>query len=362
MKNKSKIIGLLFLSFLLLQNQGMCQCYYAQPTSFWAKGKSTGITDLDNIINNENVLLKAIFGVNIDLYVGGDAVNQENAMFAPICGYQNCEGEIWLGLNLMSSLFKKTHGLERLKAVFAHEYAHALQSRWGFVGYGKYPELHADFLAGYYTGIKGTVSSNLLESFVKEFYSMGDYNFFSASHHGTGTERGCAFIEGYKIATEYHYNTYQAYLAGIDYVRLNNPCISFKIQKQYETAPVVNTNTEKGTIEITTDKKTLRLVNNQRQIIGYTSPSSSYKVENIPVGLYYITPKFEGFMGTYALPQLPIQVNPNTKVIAHISKVRNFFSLSYKVSYSYYELPKPNNFFKEGYDFFQSKNFDLAIE
>lgn len=362
MKTKFIVLTGAFIMSILFSLKINAQCYYAQATTFWAKAKTTGIADLDNVINNENTLLKAVFGVNIDLYVGGDYVNNENAMFAPGCNFVNCEGEIWLGLNLMSQLFKKTHGIERLKAIFAHEYAHALQKRWGFAGYGKYPELHADFLAGYYTGVKGAVSSDLLDAFVKEFYSQGDTYFFSAGHHGTGTERGCAFIEGYKIATVNHYNTYQAYLAGIDYIRINNPCISFKSTKQYETNPTQITNVEKGNVEITSEKKSLRLVNNLRQIIGYTSPNSSYKAENVQAGVYYITPKFEGFMGTYALPTIPIEVKPNTKVIVNITKVRNFFSISCNISYRYIELPKPIDYYKDGFDAYQAKNFNSALE
>jgi len=73
MKSKLKIIGLLILAFSCFQNQCVSQCYYSQPTNFWAKGKSTGLADLDNVINNENILLQAVFGVKIDLYVSSKA-------------------------------------------------------------------------------------------------------------------------------------------------------------------------------------------------------------------------------------------------------------------------------------------------
>lgn len=356
----SKLLLVTFITFWL--NQSTAQCYYSQPTSFWAKGKSTGIIELDNALNNENILLNAVFGVNIDLFVGGDQVNAENAMFAPICNHQNCQGEIWLGLNLMSSLFKKEHGLERLKAVFAHEYAHALQSKWGFSGYGKFPELHADFLAGYYIGIKGSVSEEMLTSFVDQFYSIGDNDFFSKDHHGTGTERGCAFIEGYKVATVNHLNTYQAYLAGIDYVRINTPCVSFKIQKQYEAAPVNVVNVEKGEIIITSDKKSLRLINNLGQIFGYSSPLSPFKAVDIPVGTYNIRPVFDGFMGPYSLPTIPIEVKPYSRVIVNITKVKNFWSIQCNVNYQYVDLPKPIDFYADGYKEFKNQNYVSAIE
>ena len=106
------ILGLIFIC--LVHYIGISQCYYSQPTSFWSKGKTTGVQKLDNILNNENILLNAVFGVNIDLYVGGDAPNGENAYFSPNCQINGCIGEIWLGKYLMSSLFNKKNGLEKI--------------------------------------------------------------------------------------------------------------------------------------------------------------------------------------------------------------------------------------------------------
>jgi len=284
-------------------------------------------------------------------------------MFAQGCGYQNCEGEIWLGLNLMSSLFKKTHGLERLKAVFAHEYAHALQNKWGFAGYGKYPELHADFLAGYYTGVKGTVSSELLESFVKEFYSMGDFNFFSTSHHGTGTERGCAFVEGYKIATVNHYNTYQAYLAGIDYVRLNNPCISFKSIKQYEVTPSNSvSNLPKGSLSIIGNRKrTCRIFSQNNQLLATVSQGQSYDAENLPQGQYFVkTNTYFKLFGWSRTADIIFTINEDTKTKIEIKKIGLLGGMSLR--YSSTSLPKPQQHYNEGFDAYKAKNYSIALE
>jgi tetratricopeptide (TPR) repeat protein len=351
----------LIVVFLTISAGINAQCYYGQPTYWWAKSKTTGLPTLDNILNTENILLQAIFNVNIDLYVGGEQINEKNAMFAPKCGYQNCEGEIWLGLNLMSSLFKKPQGLERLKAVFAHEYAHALQYKLGFAGYGKYPELHADYLAGYYIGVKGGVSADLLQAFVNEFYSMGDPYFFSPDHHGTGTERGCAFIEGYKIATEYHYNIYQAYYAGIDYVRANTPCASFKTAKQYDAAPVNNKITEKGTLVIMSEKKKLVLVDMFGRVIGHSSPGRPYYNNNLQSGTYYITPWFNGLLGGgYRLPTLTVEIKGYTKTTALISNVKNFFVLDYDLTLWNDNLPRPEDYYKSGYEAYKANNYTLA--
>lgn len=241
---------------VLITNVSNAQCYYKDATSFWSSSKTTGNLKLDNMINTENAMLNAIFGVHIDLYVGGDVENNGNALFHPSCKLQGCIGQIWLGKNLMNELFQQAHGPDRLKAVFAHEYGHALQHQHGWAGSGKHKELHADFLSGYYIGVKGSISEDKLTSFIDQFYSIGDNNFFSASHHGTGLERACAFREGYKFATDLGYTVYQAYVVGKDYVLANTPCTSYKPTKTYKKVGTpAKVEVQKGSLVLKSEKK-----------------------------------------------------------------------------------------------------------
>lgn len=66
----------------------------------------------------------------------------------------------------------------------------------------KRPELHADFLSGWYLGIRshqlpGKVNANEAATFM---YQIGDTNFNSPSHHGTADERLAAFGGGFQIS------------------------------------------------------------------------------------------------------------------------------------------------------------------
>jgi hypothetical protein len=90
--------------------------------------------------------------------------------------------------------------------------------------YGKRPELHADYMAGYYTGKMYNYSEEQVISLFKEFYSMGDDNYWSIQHHGTAIERKCAFEEGYYFAKENNTTVQLANSYGIQYVAANDPC------------------------------------------------------------------------------------------------------------------------------------------
>jgi hypothetical protein len=106
----------------------------------------------------------------------------------------------------------------------AHEYAHALQNKYQWAGRGRNKELHADYLAGYYIGIKGLVSEDLLIAFSNEFYSRGDYNFFDPNTHGTPNERACAFQQGYFLAVLGNAGMTTAYNKAVKYVNTHYEC------------------------------------------------------------------------------------------------------------------------------------------
>lgn len=61
-------------------------------------------------------------------------------------------------------------------------------------------ELHADYMAGYYLGRKGLVTSSGVEEFATSLFEKGDYNFTSPQHHGTPIQRVAAMRGGYDDA------------------------------------------------------------------------------------------------------------------------------------------------------------------
>ncbi len=57
-----------------------------------------------------------------------------------------------------------------------------------------------------------------------------------------------------------------------------------------------------------------------------------------------------------------LEIKPYTKLTVVISKVHNFFSVGCTYSWKYEELPKPINYYKDGYAAYQAKNFSSALD
>jgi hypothetical protein len=183
---------------------------------------STGIIALDSVIRKEYSKQCEFFQIyDVPLYFFQESKEEPdgNAFFYPR------EKTMCLGLNLIINLYGKTQNFDLISAVLAHEFGHVIQNTYNWKGGGKFPELHADFLAGFYIGKKNLFKSETnLNSFVNEFYSRGDTDFFSEKHHGSSSERGCAFLEGYMYAQENNSNALDANQYGYDYIMLHNPC------------------------------------------------------------------------------------------------------------------------------------------
>lgn len=173
-------------------------------------GMSTGIPILDQGLNRELLYLKPYFSVNPGVFT-----YQENNAFATterLQNHQYPDGTVVLGTKLISELFGKfantshiSMGDHALVGVLAHEFGHIAYFKSGRpMPNGKKPELHADFLAGWYTGIRATQlpgQVNLQET-SKQMFDIGDFDFNSPSHHGTPQERVAAYLSGVKLSIE----------------------------------------------------------------------------------------------------------------------------------------------------------------
>ena len=95
-------------------------------------------------------------------------------------------------------------------ALCAHEFAHIVQFFSGFYERltkgqqtKKLVELHADFLSGYYIGLrKMNYTSAELVSLGRSWESIGDSSYTDPQHHGTPEERLQAVEQGYRFARE----------------------------------------------------------------------------------------------------------------------------------------------------------------
>ena len=184
---------------------------------------TTGNKDLDLILHTQEADLELFFGLNVNLLFGTELNSQGNAFFSPDCQSFNCSGRIVLGKLMMNSCAKQSDSYIRLISIMAHEFAHAMQHKYGWSGQSKYLELHADFLAGFYIGKLNSINETEVNSSIRQFYSSGDYKFNDPNHHGTPEERGCAFLQGFKFAQSNN-NVNSAYNSGKQYVIANNPC------------------------------------------------------------------------------------------------------------------------------------------
>jgi hypothetical protein len=105
-------------------------------------------------------------------------------------------GTVYLGVSLINMLYEKNEDFG-VPSVLAHEFAHICQFKKG-LKYDKtmWTELHADFMAGWFTAHRSRFrQQNLLESW-NAFFELGDNDFTSEGHHGTSEERAAAFTAG----------------------------------------------------------------------------------------------------------------------------------------------------------------------
>ena len=222
--------SILLLSLIItlsIPKTAISQCFLAYIDGDMIVETTTGNKDLDKLLHAQENNLESFFGLNVNLHFGTELNYQGNAYFSPNCNSINCTGRIVLGKWLMNECRNKSDSYMRIISIMAHEFAHAMQHKYGWSGNSKYRELHADYLSGYYIGNLKSVSESEVKSSIQEFYSKGDFEFNDPGHHGTPEERGCAFLQGFRYAQGSN-NVYSAYNSGKQYVIANNPCYRYK--------------------------------------------------------------------------------------------------------------------------------------
>jgi hypothetical protein len=219
-----KLILLLAVN-LFVGNAIIAQCFSAGehlPNTGLLR-VSSGYRDLDSIVVNEIYKLEKYYGVNVDFFFLIEDYSM-NAMYLNECETA-CNGTICLGIKMLYHELNKTNGLYTTKAILAHEFGHCVQQVIGWNEDWKRPELHSDFMAGYYLAKNYNYTAQELTVLFNSFYEMGDMNYWSADHHGTGKERECAFREGYCFAKETNVGLNDALNYGFQYVAADNPCV-----------------------------------------------------------------------------------------------------------------------------------------
>jgi hypothetical protein len=207
------------------------QCFMSTMSHGMYLESTTGDRKLDEILFKQKEDLESFFGVEIQLLFGTEISRSGNAFFSPACPSLYCDGKVVLGKYLMLELSRLSNSYTRLLGVFAHEFGHAMQHKYGWSGNSKWRELHADYLAGFYLGKTRVMTQSDVVSSFREFSSRGDFDFYNPDHHGTPEERGCSFYEGYKFASVMNSNVFHAYNSGKNYILANNPCNKYAPQR-----------------------------------------------------------------------------------------------------------------------------------
>jgi len=219
-----------FSLWLLSTTNLVAQCLNASSKYFApeAISSTSGNVELDRVIRSEYYILSQTFQLQTDFYFGGDSYGAGQAFFQSTnqCSSPGCVGLVVVGRYLLAEQLQKKYGLEKVKAILAHEFGHAIQSKMGWHGngYAKWKELHADFMAGFYMAQKAYITEELLGSFIQEFYDRGDFEFYNPDHHGTPNERGCAFREGFGASRRFNLSVYGAFQSGVVYLSDLLPC------------------------------------------------------------------------------------------------------------------------------------------
>ena len=185
-------------------------CIHAESQSYWSQRgcamsaqqyaqvgqplmmyPRTGTSNLDLAFERELQFLVSKFHVQ-PRFVFLDDKTSPNA-------YAHPSGLVVFGLNMIQKLLGESISGQGfgISAVLAHEFAHIVQfSNKTYRQPIKFPELHADYMAGWYLANREEYIPTDIRDGFHSLYNSGDYQFWSPDHHGTPQERLAAAIVG----------------------------------------------------------------------------------------------------------------------------------------------------------------------
>jgi hypothetical protein len=137
------------------------------------------------------------------------------------------DGTVLFGRRLLQRcLNAREHPDVAVSAVCAHEFGHITAIKYGLMKRlkegqptVKRSELHADFLAGFFAGVRKLERPSFPAAvFATTQYSVGDYNTHKPTHHGTPDERAAAIVKGFETAYRDRRSATEALQIGMKYV------------------------------------------------------------------------------------------------------------------------------------------------
>jgi hypothetical protein len=148
--------------------------------------QSFGDVNLDQQFNEEVVIQRTFWtGINTAIYIF-DECGAKNALSFP-------QGYILFGRNLFFDIIYATGSTLPNATVLAHEWAHQVQFRYGWMNNNeptvRRTELEADAFSGYYTLLIKSWAINQFNAVFATLYNLGDYQYNNRGHHGTPQDR-----------------------------------------------------------------------------------------------------------------------------------------------------------------------------
>jgi hypothetical protein len=140
------------------------------------------------------------------------------------------DGDVLFGRKLFRQIMSHRERPEiGIVSVCAHEFGHIAQYKYDIyprlVGSDqrvKRLELHADFLSGYFAGLRKRERPDFpAATFALTQFGFGDYT-DNIQHHGTPEERAAAVVAGYKAGYDEQLKFGYALESGVQYVRQVN--------------------------------------------------------------------------------------------------------------------------------------------
>jgi hypothetical protein len=187
---------------------------------------STGRADLDAAIIFETKRIRSFFSVHPGVRILDDR-QSPNAFAVHDRLLRNTDGTVLLGSNLIrSELISNNLGGIAVGGIIAHECAHILQFNTDLYdtlmasqSTARCLELHADFMAGFYFGVRAASKDLDVKPFAKSLFSKGDWAFNEPNHHGTPQEREDAMYAGFDLGKTSDATLVQAAAQGVRHVK-----------------------------------------------------------------------------------------------------------------------------------------------
>lgn len=187
---------------------------------------SSGDRQFDYALAHTLSRLSDILGV-LPGFAYYDDGSDKNAYASRYVRLNNSDGTVLFGLGfLRHALSAREHPDVGVAAVCAHEFGHILQFKRNLEpvllanqNTVKRLELHADFLAGYFAGVRKRSKHDYPAAvFAVKAHEIGNTAFDDPNHHGTPNERADAVVQGFKIAHDDQKSLDEAIQIGINYV------------------------------------------------------------------------------------------------------------------------------------------------